>query len=798
MTPWSLVYDTVDLEQEGLQEALCTLGNGYFATRGAAAEAAADGVHYPGTYVAGLYNRLGTEMAGRVIENEDLVNVPNWLVLRVRINGTWFGLEDVEVLDYRRELDIRRGLLVRHVEFRDGQGRETVLTERRLVSMDDPHLAAQQLTVLARNWAGSLTVRSGIDAGVINSGVARYRELASRHLEVLATGAEDNTVFTEVQTTQSAVRVAQVARTVVRSTNGDPQVQRAVVEQDYLIAHDLTFDVAAGEAVAVEKVVALHTSRDAAISESLHDAQLRVARTGDFEELLACHVLAWAQLWRRFDIAIEGPERTQMIVRLHLFHLLQTVSTHSIDLDVGVPARGWHGEAYRGHIFWDELFIFPVLNLRLPVITRSLLLYRYRRLDQARFAAKGEGHPGAMYPWQSGSNGREETQQVHLNPNSGRWLPDHSHLQRHSNIAIAWNVWQYYEVTGDMAFLRHYGGPMLIEIARFLASLAHYDGANDRYEMRGVMGPDEYHDAYPDSQEPGLNNNAYTNVMTVWVLLRALAVLDGVAPYQRSELEQQLGLTPAELDRWGDITRKMFVPFHEDDGGQVLSQFEGYENLEEFDWEGYRAKYGNISRLDRILEAEGDTPNRYRLSKQADALMLFYLLSGVELTQLLERLGYGFDEMLMRRTIDYYEARTSHGSTLSNVVHSWVLARADRRRSYEFFQTALEADISDVQGGTTPEGIHLGAMAGSVDLLLRGYGGIETRDDVLRFNPKLPDELASVSFSLSYRGQQLSITIGRERVLVTSEPGPAAPVRVAVREHLTSLAPGNSVDVPLD
>ena len=798
MTPWSLVYEAFDPAQEGLQEALCTLGNGYFATRGAAPEAVAGDVHYPGTYVAGLYNRLGTEMAGRVIENEDLVNVPNWLVLQVCIDGVSFSLDDVEVLDYRRELDIRRGLLVRHIEFADADGRETVLTERRLVSMDDPHLAAQQLTALARNWSGTLTVRSGIDAGVINSGVARYRELASRHLEILTTGADGDLVFAEVQTTQSAVRVAQVARTTVHNAAGQPEGERSLHRDGGLIAHDITFSVAEGEAVTVEKVVALHTSRDAAISSSLLDAQVRAGRAGNFEQLLERHVLTWNHLWRRFDIAIDGPERTQMIVRLHLFHLLQTTSTHTIDLDVGVPARGWHGEAYRGHIFWDELFIFPVLNLRLPVITRSLLLYRYRRLNEARFGAQVEGHPGAMYPWQSGSSGREETQQVHLNPNSGRWLPDHSHLQRHIDIAIAWNVWQYYEVTADLAFLRHYGAPMLIEIARFLASLAAYDRASDRYEMHGVMGPDEYHDAYPDTDEPGLNNNAYTNVMTVWVLLRALSVLDEVAPYQRAELEQVLGVTPSELDRWDDISRKMLVPFHDDDGGPVLSQFEGYEQLEEFDWDGYRAKYGNISRLDRILEAEGDSTNRYRLSKQADALMLFYLLSGVELTQLLERLGYGFDEALMRRTIDYYAARTSHGSTLSNVVHSWVLARADRRRSFEFFQTALEADISDVQGGTTPEGIHLGAMAGSVDLLLRGYGGIETRGDVLRFNPKLPEELATVEFSLSYRGQQLTVTIGQQRVLVTSEAGPAAPVRVAVREHLTLLAPGNSVDVPLD
>ena len=131
------------------------------------------------------------------------------------------------------------------------------------------------------------------------------------------------------------------------------------------------------------------------------------------------------------------------MVHLHLFHLLQTVSNNSVGLDVGVPARGLHGEAYRGHVFWDEVFILPFLSLRFPQAARALLLYRYRRLDQARRGAEAAGYAGAMFPWQSASNGREETQTMHLNPASGRWLPDASHLQRHVNAAIAYNVWQY-------------------------------------------------------------------------------------------------------------------------------------------------------------------------------------------------------------------------------------------------------------------------------------------------------------------------------------------------------------------
>ena len=181
------------------------------------------------------------------------------------------------------------------------------------------------------------------------------------------------------------------------------------------------------------------------------------------------------------------------MLRLHIFHLLQTTSFNAIDLDVGVPARGLHGEAYRGHIFWDELFIFPFLNLRIPELIRSLLMYPHRRLMEARHLAREAGHRGAMFPWQSGSSGCEESQMLHLNPRSGRWLPDHTHRQRHVNAAIAYNVWQYFHATGDVEFLWFFGAEMLLEIARFWASIATYNATRQRYEIHHVVGADEFH-----------------------------------------------------------------------------------------------------------------------------------------------------------------------------------------------------------------------------------------------------------------------------------------------------------------
>ena len=233
--------------------------------------------------------------------------------------------------------------------------------------------------------------------------------------------------------------------------------------------------------------------------------------------------------------------------------------------------------------------------------------------------------------------------------------------------------------------------------------MAQYNRALDRYEICGVMGPDEYHDGYPDASSPGLDNNTYTNVMAVWVLCRALELFELLPSDRTEELHEKLSLTPEELERWEDVSRKMRVVFHEDG---IMSQFEGYERLEEFDWDGYRSRYGDISRLDRILEGEGDTPNRYKVSKQADVLMLFYLLSADDLDRIFARLGYPFDREIIPTTIDYYVERTSHGSTLSRVVHSWVLARSDRAGPGASSRTLLRATSPTSRTGRPPRGSH--------------------------------------------------------------------------------------------
>ncbi|MGA7228881.1 MAG: glycosyl hydrolase family 65 protein, partial [Acidimicrobiia bacterium] len=740
------------------------------------------------------YDRLTTSISGRDIENEDLVNLPNWLLLSIGIeDDPWFDIGSVEILGFKLELDMRRGVLTRIVDFRDDSGRETILTQRRLVSMDDPHLAALETTLRPIGWSGRIRLRSALDGRVKNSGVERYRELASSHLmPVAAESIDGESMLLEVETRQSHIRIAEAARTRL-FVDGDLLTPgRRVESNPGLVAEELVVDTLEGSEIRLEKVVALAHSRLQAMSEPALHVRERLARSGDFDRILQRHVLAWDHLWQRCELRIEGSERAARILNLHIFHLLQTVSEHSRDLDVGVPARGLHGEAYRGHIFWDELFVFPFLNYHLPELTRALLLYRYRRLDAARWAALDAGLQGAMYPWQSGSTGREESQSVHLNPRSGRWIPDHSRLQRHVGIAVAYNVWLYYQATADIDFLTRYGAEMMVEISRFWSGSAVYDHIRDRYRILGVMGPDEYHDGYPDRADPGLDDNAYTNVMAVWVLRRTMEALMLLRDDDRRQLVERLGLKREELERWEDVTRKMFVPFH-DEG--IISQFEGYEDLAEFDWTGYRERYGDIQRLDRLLEAEGDSPNAYKASKQADVLMLFYLLSPEDLAAILKGLGYSWGEDSVARNVDYYRLRTSHGSTLSWVVHAWVLARTDRAESWSLFMAAMESDIADIQGGTTAEGIHLGAMAGTVDLVQRCYSGLEPAGDVIRLAPRLPDELELLEYRLLYRGRWMDVRITDGSMRVTLRPDGDLPVSLQIGERVVDVAPGESIEL---
>jgi alpha,alpha-trehalase len=400
MSGWTLAYDGYEPGREGVREALCTLGNGYFCTRARRPTRTTTARTTPAPTSRG--STTGRPRGWRGATWRTRI----WSTCRTGCRspagstaGRGCGSTRWRSWTTARSLTCGRGCCGA-LRLRDGEGRVLGWSERRFVSMAEKHMAGLEVTLAAENWSGRLEIRSGLDGGVVNNNVARYRTLERRHLEPLGTDTVGEAVMRlRARTAQSRVEVVEAARTLVFRDGAPLAAERRTEAGRARIDQILALDMAAGERVTVEKVVALFASTSFAISEPGLAAAEAVAAADGFEALLARHVAAWAELWDDFDIglAMAEPDGIEMKLRLHVFHLLQTVSQNTIDADIGVPARGWHGEAYRGHIFWDELFILPFLNFRRPLITRALLKYRHRRLDAARRHARAEGYAGALF-----------------------------------------------------------------------------------------------------------------------------------------------------------------------------------------------------------------------------------------------------------------------------------------------------------------------------------------------------------------------------------------------------------------
>jgi beta-phosphoglucomutase family hydrolase len=783
---WSITYHDYVPEKEKTREALLTVGNGYFGTRGAMPEAEPGRFNYPGTYMSGVYNRLISKVGGHDVENEDFVNVINWLPVTFRINEEeWFDINKAEIIEVKRILRFNNGVLYRRLVTRDEKGRDTLIGTRRMASMEDPNLASQEYTITPLNYTAKITVRSGLHGDHINAGVERYGQLNQKHIEPVLLGSEENKQYLVVKTTRSNVVIAAAA--LVTVFEGNDRVYVPIHKNHTAGRSQIEFSrtVKQGEFLRVQKIISLHHNLEQKEIDPLEAALASCKKYRSFDEVLEESALKWEQIWDRIDIRVTGDRLAQKLLRLHLYHMMVTTSPHNASIDAGIPARGLHGEAYRGHIFWDELFILPFYNFHFKEVSRSILLYRYKRLDEARKYALEYGYQGAMFPWQSGSNGREETQVIHLNPVSGEWGPDHSSLQRHVSLAIAYNIWQYFHVTGDMQFMEKYGAELLFEICRFWASKSKLNKVTGRYEIIKVMGPDEFHEKYNDTEEGGLKDNAYTNLMVAWMLGKAGELLEKMEEQKKTALMEKIRLTQGETDRWNDIASRLNLVVSPEG---IIAQYDGYFDLKELDFEEYRKKYKNIYRMDRLLKAEGKSPDEYKVAKQADTLMTFYNLGKQEIDLILDRLDYRLPEDYLLRNLNYYLARTSHGSTLSRVVHAQLAnLTGDHKLSWGLYLDALTSDYGDIQGGTTAEGIHAGVMAGTVWVALASFAGLDIHGDFPRFYPNMPEHWRKISFSFNFRGADYECEVARETIRIRIDQNKTGLLKIGIRDKVIEI-----------
>ena len=758
-----LTYHDYDSSKERSREALLTVGNGFFGTRGAMEETHANKINYPGTYFAGLYNRLTTLVAGHEVENEDFVNAPNWLPVSFKIDdGEWFDPNKNKILEINRTLDFKTGLLHRVMIVEDEEGHRTNIESCRFASMDNMHLAALRYRITPLNYSAPISIFSALDGTISNEGVERYKSLNSKHLVPAEQGGEGTLSWLKVKTSQSNIEITEASKLSLTVDN-IPHHDFGVSTDEGIVYTYMDVEGKEGKTITLEKIVAMATSLETKTDRRtfVMDQLLGI---GDFDTLFQKSATAWGSVWDEADIHIDGDRASQRLLRMHIYHLMVSASQHNTKLDASITARGLHGEAYRGHIFWDELFVLPFYNIHFPEVSKAMLMYRYRRLDKAREYANEHGHQGAMYPWQSGSDGREETQVLHLNPVSGEWGDDYSSLQRHVSLAVAYNIYQYFHTTEDIEFINNYGAEMFFEIARFWADMAEFDKTTGRYSIAGVMGPDEFHEMYPEAEKGGLKDNAYTNVMVAWLFKKSAELADFMDEDAKKTLFSKIGLKESEISQWQQIRKKLRLVINEEG---IISQYDGYFDLRELDWDYYRNKYGNVYRMDRLLKAEGKSADDYKVAKQADTLMIFYNLKKEEVDGLLTEMGYTLPSDYLEKNLTYYLARTSHGSTLSRVVHAQLANMVgDENLSWQLYYDALESDYNDIQGGTTGEGIHAGVMAGTIMIALTNFAGIDIRGNKLSVNPKLPQRWKNLSTGLHFKQTAWQIEIKNNDVSV--------------------------------
>lgn len=762
--PWQLeYYGYTPGKDEYSVESLLTVGNGFIGLRGTTPEMEISDANYPGLYLASLYNTAESEVSDRTITNEDFVNAPNLQKIYLVIDNEKIDIAQNTLLSFKRQLNLKTGLFTSFAEIETQTKKQLRIETQKIANMENSHHYSILYRFTPLNFTGEIDVISEADGSVYNYNVARYRSLTNKHLTIQTTEYFKSKALLIARTNQSDITVCQASQLFSDDFSLETLKSEKTAEK---VIQKLTISAEKNRTYTLEKSVTVAKYQ---MGEQTTTSKLALLSLPRFKEMYAESKEAWRKLWENAAITIDGDLMSQKMLNLHTYHLLVSAAPNAYEqsLDASITARGLHGEAYRGHIFWDELFIIPFYILHFPKTAREILLYRYQRLTAAKKAAKEAGYQGAMFPWQSGLDGTEQSQELHLNPISGEWKEDHSRLQRHVSLAIAYNVWQYWHNVRDRSFMEQYGLELILEIAHFWQSAATLDSVTGRYSIEGVMGPDEFHESYPNSQKGGLKNNAYTNMMVVWLFEEVEKLRNQLSPEIFQSVAAKVQLSEDNFSQMTDIRKNLSLEINPEG---IIAQFEGYFDLKDLDWDHYREKYGNIYRMDRILNAEGKSADAYKVAKQADSLMIFYNFSTAQVHQILDDLTYRLPEDYVEKNLHYYLTRTSHGSTLSRVVHSQLAAMVDQQDlAWSLYQEALYSDYRDIQGGTTAEGIHAGVMAATLYIPLTTFAGIDFREDVMRIDPNLPKQWQNIQFNIQVRGINYHFNVTHETLTVVAD-----------------------------
>ncbi len=726
---WLMQIDGWNTAQEPSIEAVIALVNGYGGTRAAVEEGSSAST--PATFVNGVFDAataLVAQAAARAdfqviaAPTPELVVAPNWSRVRIAADGAPVTLDDAELIEQRRTLDMHRGVLVREWRVRSG-GNTTRLRSLRCASLADRHVLVQVLEITPEDWSGSLVVDAIVDGDVTNEG-------NTRHLVEHQTQAIDSGHVLTTVTSEKRVPLAFAAWATLQG-GGDP-LPTEDASTDTAIVQHWSVDAQQGTTYALHKIVTVFTGRDAADPAARAAERLGQAKELGIEQIVEQNAGAWAERWATADVEIEGSDKVQRQARFAMYHLIGCANPEDERASPG--ARGLTGERYKGHVFWDtEIFVFPFFVYTHPQTARALLMYRYHTLPAARDKARAFNYRGALYAWESTDTGVDVTPEFVYNA-AGERLEILTGIEEHHISAdIAYAAWQYWHATGDDQFMLDAGAEMIVEIARFWASRA-VRGEDNRYHIKKVIGPDEFHEHCDD--------NAYTNAMAQWSLRRGIEIVNWLKDNHAArwqQIAQQTDFNDTELNEWREVAVRLVVNF--DSGTKLFEQHQGYFELEDFDLQTLEPRKQT---MDVVLGWH--RLQQTQIIKQADVIMLLFLL------------GDEYDQSIHEANYRYYEPRTSHDSSLSPSFHALAAARrGDLDSAQRYWERAANIDLNYTQGVTAAGGVHSATLGGMWQALVFGFGGMYAGGDEPRFDPHVPQSWGTLRFRIGWRGRQLRV-----------------------------------------
>jgi maltose phosphorylase len=735
--PWLVVEEGFDPNKQRLAESIFSLANEFMCVRGYFEEGYS-GDHLLGSYFSQLYETLPVNypqvFKGFVSEVAAMITAVDWLYTRISIDGEALDLASSSFSGFKRVLDLRDATLTREFVWTTRGGKSLKLKFVRFADIHTTAIGCQRIVLEPLNFSGEARIVSGLDFDTVYELAAGWDQTQGSGASAGASEKASPEIgnFWTVERSERSGEVCAIQGKTRKSgcrlfssfrVAANQAISPELVQRDKRIALQSWLRLTQGEAAVFEKTVVNYweQSEDSGRVWSEGLALSRRLSGTSFDEALAEHRRDWARFWERMDIGIDGDPELQQGVRYSLFAMY--INYHGESEARNVLCK-LGGEVYSGVNFWDtEIYCHRMYMFLDPAIARKLLMYRYRYLPRALENAKRVDLEGARYPF-STITGYED---------SGTW--QHVDLEIHQNLAIYYAIWHYDKVCKDKGFLYREGIEMLLQMSRCMASWGGWSPRRGDFGFYGVMGPDEFHMM--------VNNNCYTNYLGKKMFeytLEVLSEMAAAAPELRKAVVEKVGLRPGEAEEWKRMAEKMRIPKDEESG--IYEQHDGYFDLPHVD-----VKAIPMSQIPIYKHWAYIRLFRMNMLKQPDFLNLPYFFSR----------DFTMEEK--RKNYEFYEARTSHESSLSPSLHSILAAELGKtEEAYDFLAYAARLDL-DNYNRNTEQGIHSSSAAGVWASMVSGFGGLRTDGETLSFSPSLPPRWKACRFRILYSGSLLSVEI---------------------------------------